>query len=84
VSEQQADDVKLDRQLFIACAADLNKLCTNIPSGSGQAYKCLMNHRLDRLMSRAVSHILIENQKIISIFINTLVRRAVGKETKAH
>jgi golgi apparatus protein 1 len=54
VSEQQSDDVKLDRQLFLACAQELNRLCTNIPTGAGQAYKCLMHHRLDRTMGRGV------------------------------
>ncbi|XP_065332192.1 Golgi apparatus protein 1 [Cloeon dipterum] len=66
ISEQQADDIKLDRQLFLACAADLNTLCPNIPTGTSQAYKCLMHRRLDRTMSRMCAEQLARRQKLIS------------------
>lgn len=75
VSEQQSDDVKLDRQLFLACAQELNRLCTNIPSGAGQAYKCLMHHRHDRTMGRGVGLLNIAYEQVLN-FIFTVRRTA--------
>lgn len=48
VSEIQAENIKLDRQLYMACTHDHIKFCPNIRPGSGQVYKCLMQHKTDR------------------------------------
>jgi len=48
VSEIQAENIKLDRQLYMACIHDHMKFCPNIRPGSGQVYKCLMQHKTDR------------------------------------
>jgi len=48
VSEIQAENIKLDRQLYMACTHDRIKFCPNIRPGSGQVYKCLMKYKTDR------------------------------------
>lgn len=48
VSEIQAENIKLDRQLYMACTQDHVKFCHDIRPGSGQVYKCLMQHKTDR------------------------------------
>jgi len=48
VSEIQAENIRLDRQLYMACTHDRTKFCPNIRPGSGQVYKCLMKYKTDR------------------------------------
>lgn len=50
LSEMQSDNVKFDRQLFLACAADSSRLCADARPGSGAVYKCLMRNRNDPLI----------------------------------
>ncbi|XP_049951626.1 Golgi apparatus protein 1 [Schistocerca serialis cubense] len=66
LSEIQADDIKLDRQLFLACANDHQRFCPNMPRGSGRVYKCLMEHKLDKTMSKECQDQLMRRQKLIS------------------
>lgn len=54
LSELQADDVKLDRQLYLHCTDDHLRFCPDIAPGSGKVYKCLMQHKMDRTMSSKV------------------------------
>lgn len=44
LSELQADDAKLDRQLYAACAEDRPRFCPD----SSASFKCLMQHKSDR------------------------------------
>lgn len=39
LSEVQADNVRLDRQLFVACKADAGRLCGDLRPGSGAVYR---------------------------------------------
>ena len=55
LSELQADDVKLDHQLYLACADDHLRFCPDVAPGSGKVYKCLMQHKMDRTMSSQAS-----------------------------
>lgn len=48
VSEAQADDIRLDRQVFLHCATDRLRFCPDVTTGSGAVYKCLMLHKADR------------------------------------
>ena len=54
VSESQAEDFRLDRQLYYACMEDKDRLCRNVPPGEGQVYRCLMRHQNDPEMSEQV------------------------------
>lgn len=45
VSEMQAENVKLDRQLRLSCTADQLRFCPELSPGSGVIYKCLMLHK---------------------------------------
>ena len=66
VAETQADNIKLDRQLYLACLQDHIKFCPNIRPGSGQVYKCLMQHKMDRSMTRACQEQLVRREKLIA------------------
>ncbi|GLH04957.1 Golgi apparatus protein 1 [Gryllus bimaculatus] len=66
LSELQADDIKLDRQLYLACVEDHQKFCADVPRGSGKVYKCLMQHKLDRAMTKECQEHLSWRQKLIA------------------
>ncbi|KAK0179710.1 hypothetical protein PV327_005438 [Microctonus hyperodae] len=66
VSELQADNIKLDRQLYMACTQDHIRFCSNIRPGSGQVYKCLMQHKLDVAMTKQCQDQLSRREKLIA------------------
>ncbi|KAG8034414.1 hypothetical protein G9C98_007490 [Cotesia typhae] len=66
VSEIQADNVKLDRQLYMACRQDHVRFCSNIRPGSGQVYKCLMQYKFDRAMTKQCHDQLTRRERLIS------------------
>ncbi|GFG30167.1 hypothetical protein Cfor_10154 [Coptotermes formosanus] len=66
LSELQADDVKLDRQLYIDCTGDHLRFCPDVAPGSGKVYKCLMKHKMDRTMSSKCQEHLTRRQKLIA------------------
>ncbi|XP_012286119.1 Golgi apparatus protein 1 [Orussus abietinus] len=66
VSEIQADNIKLDRQLYMSCTQDHIKFCPNIRPGSGQVYKCLMQHKTDRSMTKQCQDQLARREKLIA------------------
>lgn len=53
-SEIQANDIKFDRQLYFACSEETQRFCQDVRPSSGQMYKCLMQHKMDRTMSEKV------------------------------
>ncbi|XP_075212772.1 Golgi apparatus protein 1 [Lycorma delicatula] len=65
-SELQANDIKFDRQLYIACSEETQRFCQNVKPGTGQMYKCLMQHKMDRSMSEKCESQLLKHQKLIS------------------
>lgn len=66
VTEIQADNIKSDRQLYLACLQDHIKFCPNIRPGSGHVYKCLMQHKIDRSMTRKCQEQLLRREKLIA------------------
>lgn len=66
LSELQADDVKLDRQLYLDCTDDHLRFCPDVAPGSGKVYKCLMQHKMDRTMSSKCQEHLTRRQKLIA------------------
>lgn len=66
LSELQADDVKLDRQLYLDCTDDHLHFCPDIAPGSGKVYKCLMQYKMDRRMSSKCQEHLTRRQKLIA------------------
>nr|CAD7455671.1 unnamed protein product [Timema tahoe] len=66
LSEIQADNIIMDRQLYLACINDHSKFCPEIAPGSGNVYKCLMQHKLDRMMSQQCQEQLLRRQKVIA------------------
>lgn len=66
VSEVQAENIKLDRQLFLSCSDDYLRFCPNVRQGSGLMYKCLMQHKFDRSMSRSCQDQLTRREKLIA------------------
>ncbi|XP_054282392.1 Golgi apparatus protein 1-like [Macrosteles quadrilineatus] len=65
LSQVQADNIKFDRQLYLACNVELNKFCPTVTIGLGQAYECLMQHKFDTLISQPCQDQLLRHQKII-------------------
>ena len=66
ISEIQGDNIKLDRQLYLACTQDHIKFCGTIRPGTGQVYKCLMQHKTDRTMTKQCRDQLTRREKLIA------------------
>ncbi|XP_014213335.1 Golgi apparatus protein 1 [Copidosoma floridanum] len=66
VTELQADNIKLDRQLHLSCIEDRRKFCPNTRPGSGQVYKCLMQHKSERSMTADCQEQLVRREKLIA------------------
>lgn len=66
LSEYQGDNVKLDRQLFIACTNDARRLCPELRAGTGAVYKCLIRNKNDKLMSTQCQAQLLRRDKLIA------------------
>ncbi|RZC42697.1 Golgi apparatus protein 1 [Asbolus verrucosus] len=65
LSELQADNIKLDRQLYMACVEDHRRYCQQFPAGSGRVFTCLMEQPQDRLTIECHKQ-LLRRQKLIS------------------
>lgn len=65
LSEIQEDSIKLDRQLYVACAEDQMRYCQQFPPGSGRVFKCLMKYQDERLTPKCQNH-LLRRQKLIA------------------
>lgn len=66
LSELQADNVKLDRQLYIACTNDLRQFCPDSAPGTGAIYKCLVRNKNDPVMSHQCKEQLMRRDKLIA------------------
>lgn len=66
LSELQADNVKLDRQLFIACTDDARRFCADLRFGTGAVYKCLLRNKDDEKMSSLCADQLLRRDKLIA------------------
>jgi golgi apparatus protein 1 len=66
ISEIQSDNVKLDRQLFLACVTDAIRFCPDARAGSGAVYKCLMKNKGDPSMSQHCQEQLLRRDKLIA------------------
>lgn len=64
LSELQAENVKLDRPLFLACNNEVARFCSE--SRPGQIYKCLLLHKNDEKMSPTCQEQLLRRYKIIA------------------
>lgn len=65
LTEIQSDSIKLDRQLYLACAEDQMRYCRQFAPGSGRVYSCLIHHRFDSLQVQCQQQ-LLKRQKLIS------------------
>ena len=54
VAELQAEDYHMDRPLYFACREDRERFCATIVSGNGKVYQCLLQHKMDKEMSKKV------------------------------
>lgn len=66
LSEYQSDNVKLDRQLFIACTSDARHFCPDLRPGTGAVYKCLLRSKTDTRMSSKCASQLRRRERLIS------------------
>ncbi|GJQ66994.1 hypothetical protein Trydic_g7986 [Trypoxylus dichotomus] len=65
LTEIQADNIKLDRQLYLSCADEQMHYCRQFPPGSGKVFKCLMQHYDEHLTDKCRNH-LLRRQRMIS------------------
>uniref|UniRef100_U5EST3 Putative golgi apparatus protein cysteine-rich fibroblast growth factor receptor n=1 Tax=Corethrella appendiculata TaxID=1370023 RepID=U5EST3_9DIPT len=86
LSELQSDNVKLDRQLFLACATDSLRFCPEARPGSGAIYKCLMRNKNDGTMSKQCQLQLLRRDKLIAhdYRVSKGLARACKEEIKTH
>lgn len=64
ISELQSDDWNNDRPLFLACREDRERICPQVPSGSGLVYECLFKNKLNPEMSLKCAEKLRLRQKL--------------------
>lgn len=64
LTEIQADNIKLDPDLYAACASDRLRFCREFQPGTGLVFKCLMQNR-DK-MSEKCEEQLLKRQKLIA------------------
>ncbi|XP_014236728.1 Golgi apparatus protein 1 [Trichogramma pretiosum] len=86
VTEIQSDNIRLDRQLYLACLQDHIKFCPSIRPGSGFVYKCLMQHKTDRTMTKACQDQLARREKLIAsdYRVSKGLARACKEDIKMH
>lgn len=65
LTEMQADNIKLDPDLYSACSAERLRFCRDLQPGTGLIFKCLMQHRNDKI-SKMCEEKLLKRQKLIS------------------
>lgn len=70
LSEWQADNIKFDHSLHMACLKDKEKLCFDIPTGNGLVYNCLSRHIGSGRMSQSVN--LFINYNLIKIYFSIM------------
>lgn len=66
LSEFQGDNIRSDRQLFLACSNDAIRFCPDVKFGSGLVYKCLLRFRNDPLLSKHCGDQLLRRDKLIA------------------
>ncbi|VVC42649.1 Hypothetical protein CINCED_3A011971 [Cinara cedri] len=66
LSEWQADNIKFDYSLHMACLKDKEKLCADIPTGSGHVYNCLSRHIGSGQMSQLCQNQLWRREKLVT------------------
>ncbi|KAL3281561.1 hypothetical protein HHI36_004769 [Cryptolaemus montrouzieri] len=65
LAEIQANNIKIDRQLYMACKEDHLKFCPQFIAGGGRVFTCLMQQDQSRLSALCIANIL-RRQKLIS------------------
>ncbi|XP_078482978.1 Golgi apparatus protein 1 [Ciona intestinalis] len=66
LGELSADDYNLDRNLYLNCRDDRERLCPDVLHGDGRVYKCLFNHKFDEGMSTTCRDALTVRQKLVA------------------
>lgn len=66
LSQLESENIKYDRQLFLACISDSNRLCPEARPGSGAVFKCLMRNRNDALIAPKCVDQLSRRYKLMS------------------
>lgn len=65
LTEIQADNIKLDRQLYRDCADDHLRYCQQFTPGSGRVFTCLLQLRQDKITPQCKKS-LLRRQKLIA------------------
>lgn len=65
LTEIQADNIKLDRQLYTNCAQDHMRYCQQFTAGSGRVFSCLLQLRSDKISPQCKKS-LLTRQKLIA------------------
>lgn len=65
LSEIQADNIKLDHQLYSDCAQDHQRYCEQFEPGSGRVFSCLLQLRQEKISPQCKSS-LLRRQKLIA------------------
>ncbi|TRY79671.1 hypothetical protein TCAL_13427, partial [Tigriopus californicus] len=67
IAEYQSEDYHLDRRLFLACQKNRREICSDVRSGNGEIYKCLMKKKFDPKMTKSCQRQLTRRQKLIAL-----------------
>ncbi|ERL89133.1 hypothetical protein D910_06509, partial [Dendroctonus ponderosae] len=65
LSELQSDNIKLDQTMYLDCAEDYSKYCSQFPAGSGRVFHCLARQNPQKLSNKCKTS-LIRRQGLIS------------------
>lgn len=65
LSEIQADNIRLDQQLYLDCAQDHMRYCQQFTPGSGRLFSCLLQLRSDKISPHCKKN-LLRREKLIA------------------
>lgn len=71
IAQQQAENLKLDRQFFLSCEKDFMNLCSDMPaskhfSSGTWAFKCLLKKKLTNELSQKCRTQILRREKLLT------------------
>lgn len=85
LTEIQADNIKLDRQLYRDCAEDHSRYCQQFTPGTGRVFTCLLQLRQDKLRPQCKKSLLRRQKLMVQDYrISRNFMRACRDDIKKH
>ncbi|CAD7080350.1 unnamed protein product [Hermetia illucens] len=86
VSQQQSDDLKLDRKFYTSCRTDSIRFCPNAVPGTNAVFKCLVKHKDNADMTAKCREQIVRRDKLLAhdYRISRGLAKACHEDIKTH